>query len=123
MSFDSSMAATALWLINKRGKTVTFYRVTQGAYDPATGLAIATESAITIKALVQDFSRASDGFAFASGLVIDGDKRLSVAASSLSFAPMPGDKVTVDGNIYTVQDVKTTFAGELPVLYDMRGRT
>jgi hypothetical protein len=122
MSFDSNMVAVALKLINKRGQTVTYSRITQGAYDTSTGMASTTTTALTFKALVSDFSRASDGLAFLSGLVLEGDKKVTIPAASLPFAPLPTDRVAIDGLTYSVQSIKQVSAGESPVLYDLRVR-
>lgn len=123
MTFDATMAATALRLINKRGKTLVYSRITQGAYDPATGSASTTTTTATIKALVQDFNRASDGLAFMAGLIQEGDKRITIAAQSLPYQPLPGDRVTFDTSTMSVQSVKATFAGELAATFELRVRT
>jgi len=123
MTFDANMAALALKLITKRGKTLVFSRIVQLPYDPSTGTASTTTTTTTIKALVQDYSRASDGLAFLGGLVLEGDKRVTIAASSLTAQPLPGDRVAFDTFTMSVQSVKVTFAGELPVTYECRVRT
>jgi hypothetical protein len=116
------MVATAAKLITKRGKSVVYIKVIQGDYDPATGGTSTTETSTTIKALVKDFSRATDGMAFLSGLILSGDKSISIAASSLTDPPLPGDRITFDGFSWGVQDVKTTSSGETNIMYDLSVR-
>lgn len=123
MSFDLKMVALALRLINKRGQTITYTKITSGAYDPATGTASGGQTSFVIKALADDFNRASDGLAFLGGLVLEGDKRIRFAAAALTFAPLPGDRVAFDGFVMSVQSVKSVSAGELTALYDLRVRT
>ena len=123
MSFDANMVALALKLITKRGQTITYSKITQGAYDPATGAATTTQVDTVIKALCSDFSRASDGLAFLSGLVLEGDKRVQFAAASLTSPPLPGDRVAFEGFVMTVKTVKSVSAGELTAMFDLRVRT
>lgn len=123
MSFDTKMVALAMRLITKRGQTIVYTRVTQGVYDPATGAATTTTASYTVKGLASDFNRAQDGMAFMSGLVLEGDKKITIPSAALTFVPTPGDRVSFDGFNMTVQTVKSTSAGELTALYDMRVRT
>ena len=123
MSFDTKMANMALRLINKRGQTITYSKITAGTYDPATGSASGSQADFVIKALADDFSRATDGLAFLGGLVLEGDKRIRFAASAINFVPLPGDRVSFENFTMSVQSVKSTSAGELVVLYDLRVRT
>ena len=122
MSFDTRMVALALRMINLRGQTIAYTQTIQGAYNPSTGSASTTSTVLTCKALCSDFSRASDGLAFLSGLVLEGDKKITIAADSLPFQPLPGDRVQFDTFNMTVQSVKQESAGELAVTYDLRVR-
>lgn len=123
MSFDTKMVALALKLIKKRGQIIIYTSVVQGAYDPATGGATTAQTAYTIKGIVSDFNRAQDGMAFLSSLVLEGDKKILLAAASLPFVPKPGDRVAWDTFAMTVQTVKSTSAGELDAVFDLRVRT
>lgn len=122
MSFDSNMVALALRLINKRGQKIVYSRIVQGAYDPATGSATATQTDTIFKALVSDFNRVTDGLAFLPGLVLEGDKRVTIPAAALVNPPLPGDRTAFDGFVYSVQSVKQVSTGESAVLYDLRVR-
>lgn len=118
----ATMPATALRLLTKYGKTLTYTGVTQGAYDPATGSTSTTETVLQMKGLVEDYQRQADGAAFVNGLVLEGDKKITVAGSAFSTAPAPGDKVAFDGNVLTIKNVKATFAGEVPALFELHAR-
>ena len=117
------MVALALKLINLRGQTITYTRTVQGAYDTSTGAATATTTSQTFKALAQDFNRAQDGMAFLSGLILEGDKKITIAADSISFTPQAGDRVQFDGFEMTVQSMKQVSSGESAVVYELRVRT
>jgi hypothetical protein len=119
----ATMPATALRLLTKYGKSVTFTRVTQGAYDPATSTAPTTTTSTAVKALVEDYNKQTDGAAFVNGLVLEGDKKVTVAATALGFTPTPGDQVGFDGGVLTVKNVKATFAGEVAATYELHVRT
>jgi hypothetical protein len=123
MSLDTTIPPLALTLIAKYGKTITYTRVTQGAYDPATGLTSAGAAATTMKALVEDYQKQADGAAFVNGLVLEGDKKITAASKSFTAVPVPGDRVTVETNVLTVKNVKTTYAGEVAALYELHVRT
>ena len=124
MSFDTNMVALALRLINKRGQTITYTRIVQGAYDTTTGAAAAAvQTTYTLKALADDYTRMSDGLAFLAGLILEGDKKITIPAAALTFTPMPGDRVTFGGFTRTVQSVKSTSAGELTAIFELRVRS
>jgi len=122
MSFSTKAVATALRLITKYGKKINFTVVTQTAYDPTTGAAGTTEVMTAIKGLVSDYNKMADGAAFVSGLVQEGDKKITLAGASLLVVPKPSDKVSFDTSVMTVLNVKATFAGEVAALYELHVR-
>ncbi|MFZ6655934.1 hypothetical protein [Undibacterium sp. TJN19] len=101
---------------------MTHINVDQGAYDPTTGSAATNEASTSLKGLVEDYNRQSDGAAFVSGLVLEGDKKITIAAAALTVVPAPGDRITFDTSDMTIKNVKTTFAGDLPALYELHAR-
>ena len=118
MTLDATARPLALKLIEKFGATITYTVVTAGAYDPATSTATPTTANLTVKAVVETFS----GTVFFSDLIVAGDKKLTVPASSFSAEPKPGDKVTLDAVVYTVIACKPIFSGALAAVYEIAAR-
>jgi hypothetical protein len=122
MTLDITARALALRLIAKNGKSITYIDVIDGVYDPATGSAAPTETSYQLKGIVEDYSYRSAGAGFAAGLVREGDKHITIAASGLVFTPQAGDRVTVDGTTYAALNVKAVYSGELVAIYEVHGR-
>jgi hypothetical protein len=122
MTLNTRARATALRLIDKYGKTVTYTHAVDGVYDPATGSAAPTETTYTIKAVVEDYTLRQAGAGFQSGLIRDGDKQITIPAQGITFTPLAGDKVTVDGITYTALNIKVTYGGEDAAIHVVHGR-
>lgn len=120
MTLDVKARATALRLIAKFGKAVSYVSVTDGAYDPETGSVTPVETANSIKALIESYSLRGDGFT--SGLIREGDRKITFAASGIAFTPKAGDKVTFDSETFAVLNVGPTYSGELVAIYAVHGR-
>lgn len=118
MSLDSNAVATALRLLNKYGKQITYTHVTAGIYNPATGSATATTSAITPKVYVDVFT----GDKFWSNLIVAGDRKVLAAGDSFTTVPKPGDTLTIGAVIFTVLAVKPLYSGNSVALYEIAAR-
>jgi len=117
-ALDATLRPLAVELIAEYGKSITLTRVAaSGSYDPATASISETSTPETIKAIVEDYK----GYEFANGLILTGDKKLTVAASGLT-APNVGSTVTIDSVIFTIVSVKTEMSGELAALYYIQAR-
>ena len=109
------------------GASVTITRTTPGAYDPATGTTAAPSTATqTIIAPVEDYKGLELVAGMQGGLIQAGDKKVSLPAASLTWAPIVGDpppdpaptfSITVGGLTYAIQAVSTTEAGGVAILY------
>ncbi len=119
---DAELPGLALELIAEFGKVVVYSVVSAGVYNVATGDILPGEVNSTIKVIVEDYNLQSSGQAFASGLIESGDKKLTVAAQSFAALPTTEDKFVVDGVTYRVVNVKITYSGELPAIYELQGR-
>lgn len=119
-TLDTRFRKLAADRIAKYGVTVILTQKTPGAYDPATGAAAVTSAAVTLPAMVEEYSLNSN--AFVTGLVQQGDKKFTMAASALSTAPRPGDTVTLYGDVYTVMNVRGLWSGEQTSVYEIQGR-
>lgn len=120
MTLDTKARATALRLVAKYGKSVTYISLSDGTYDTSMGAATPVETSYTIKAVIEPYKAHSDGFS--SGVVREGDRKISFAASGLAFTPKAGDKITVDGESLAVLRTTPIYSGELVALYYVHGR-
>lgn len=120
MTLDVKARATALRLIAKLGKAVSYVSVTDGVYDPATGSVVPTEAASSIKAVIESYKMMGDGFT--SGLIRESDRKITFAASGITFTPKTGDKVTFDTETFAVLSVDPTYSGDLVAIYAVHGR-
>lgn len=109
-------------LIQQFGASVNFTQVEQGEYDPSQSEAPVVERTYIIKALVEDYNLVDSGAGFAGGLIEFGDKKITIAATSLPFTPTAGDKVEAVNQTFTIIRITTIYSGEQPALYEMQGR-
>lgn len=109
-------------MIAQFGALVTITKVTPGAYDPNTSAATPTEVAETVRALVEDYNLVDSGAGFAAGLITFGDKKITVAATAITFEPTAGDKITYNSEVFTVMRVLKTYSGEQVAIYEIQAR-
>jgi hypothetical protein len=96
------MAARVQALIGVAGETITYKRVTHGAYSTATLQSTPSVQRYPIKAGMREY-RARE----IAGLVQQGDREARIAAADLSFTPRPNDQVVIGGRTYQVVSVNT----------------
>lgn len=116
-ALDAEIGPLAVELIAEFGKALTLIRVSEGAYDTATGLTTNTEASETVNGILEDYKP----YELANGLALTGDKKATVAASGLTI-PALTDGLTIDGVRYSLVSVGTIYSGELPALYILQGR-
>lgn len=100
-----------------RGAQVMVTHSVEGTYDPTTGAASVATQATTTYALLDNYS----GIQWRDGVEV-GDKRVYLAGSALSFVPQTGDKVTIDGEVWSVVRVDRINPDGVTYLYDMQVR-
>lgn len=118
MTLDVSARASALRLIDKFGASVTYTKVTAGAYNPATGSSTPTTAASAVKAVAEVYS----GNKFFDNLITAGDRKFTCPASSFTVDPKPGDTITFESVVYTIVAVKPVYGGELAAIYEIAAR-
>jgi hypothetical protein len=116
-ALDDELGPLAVELLDEYGKTVSLIRVVVGTYDPTTSASTKTETTSTLKALVEDFKP----YAFANGLAVVGDKKLTVAAFGLTI-PNMGDGVVIDSARYAIIGIESVNSGDNAALYILHGR-
>lgn len=115
-ALDVRFLALAKRLVDKYGKSVTFYPVTDdtdgSAYDVNTGTTPATDGAAV--ATKGAFSSSNESIRVG---VRQGTRLLYVPAADFAAAPKPGDKVTFDSEDLRVVDLDIFYSGENAAMY------
>lgn len=123
-ALDITARNLAKKLINKSGKSLQIEFMGDRDYNPSTGSTTGDPSTIkTVKMVIADFDLQDSGAGFASGLIVAGDKNFSIAAADIpGLVPKSGDKITLNGDIWTIERVRETWSGEQIAKYDCQGR-
>lgn len=113
----SNLVTLARNLLTDYGESVSFSRVAEGAYDPATsGVAAGTTTNYTGYAAPTQYNRADvDG-----DLIRSSDIRLVVEQTTTE--PNIGDVVTVDGIIHRVLNVSPIKVSNVDIIYILQIR-
>ena len=109
-AFYDSLIKAANKLIADKGQTVTFTQVTEGTYDPATSSATNAETNYTVKAVLLPYNAQAVS---SSALIQQGDMKLLVSPKQSSGSAMitasPQDKVTINGELWVIVNVKPIY--------------
>lgn len=115
---DDIFGPLTLDMVGLFGKSVTHSRVTPGTYNTATGTATPTTATQTLPAIIEEYK----GAELVSGLVMSGDKKVSIAGAAFATPPKPTDTITIDGLAFTVVEVAAIYSGEDVALYVLKCR-
>ncbi len=100
--------------------TATLTRTTPGAYDPVSGTdSGGTTVTSTALAVLDSSSLQTLGYVFGDGLVQTGDIQATLPAKGLTFDPAPGDVFTAASMTFRVIGTKPTYAGSVPVMWNL----
>lgn len=118
--------ATANRMLGSKGQAITIRRVTEGAYDPATGSTTTTTTTQTGAGAVFPYS---PGLRNQPGSLIGAnDQQLLLSTldsdgAPLDPAPAPNDRVTLlDGSIHTIEAIQTLSPAGIAIMHDCRIR-
>ena len=119
MSFYSEMAEMAREEIEEYGRTITLRRNNEGSYDAATDTMVgASVSDVSVKVLFTEYRQNE----IDNTIILRGDKKVLIAATSLSFAPEHNDIIIDGGTQYKVINLSTVQPGDTPLLYKLQVR-
>lgn len=125
MSLGTAFRGLAGRLVRQFGKTVTLTISRPGGYDVTTRSATPMETASNVKGVIGEY-RTDQGQGptrqTREGQVERQDFPVWVAAVDVSERPAPGDLVTIDGDRMRVVTVRTTYATDKQVLYELQVR-
>jgi len=120
MAFYDEMAVMALEMITEFGQPVILQDAEEGEYDPATG---ENSPGVTIEQTAQGILLDFTGQEFQNNtLIIQGDKKLKIAASGLEWPPKLLIKAVIQGKPWTVISFKEINPAGTPILYELQVR-
>lgn len=111
-----TIASNVSRIIGQAGESATLRKATN-SFNATTGVNTQTPTNYTVNAHVRSYTARE-----IAGLVQQGDREVRIAASDLSVAPEPQDKITIDSHTYTVQAVDCRIFAGVGVLYIMQVR-
>lgn len=112
MSLASSLQKVANKAIGKLGGDITLQFVTTAAYDPVTGTASESTTTATVKGVLEGVN-ARD----VNDLVRGDDKKLTIAASSITSVPSTDDKIVIGGVTHQIIRMETIEQDNTAIVY------
>ena len=112
MALADSLKKAASKVLNAVGGDVTIRRVTTGAYNTTTGSIAETTADTVVKGLMEDVNARE-----VNELIQADDRRLTIAASSLTYTPTTADRIVSGGVNYQVIRVNTVSQSGVAINY------
>ena len=116
-NLDSALRKVGKTILKTFGTDVTFRRVLVGEYNTTTGKPVRTEIDKTIKGRLDAYRQHEIG-----EFVQVGDRKLTIAASDLSFEPSSEDEVLISNKKYRIVDVTSAQATDEAATHVMQVR-
>lgn len=104
--------------IEENGGTVTLRKTGTESYDTTTGELTSPTSDYATKGLIEGYSE----YFVAQGFVQAGDRKITIAASSITVVPEQGDALLIGSEEFDIINVKSEFAWDIPVIYILQVR-
>lgn len=117
MTLDATFRPLATKLLTKLGRTATYIKVTEGTYDPTTGIITNTEASSAI----HTYQSSPNDSQLASGQYLSSNAIFLLSAEELGFVPSANDKITA-GTTWTIDRVRKHSSGQYDALYECVGR-
>lgn len=117
MSLDTRIRRAARRTIHAVGTTVTIRRKTIGAYSPASGTVSSSAEDFDVTGRLDDYMDRE-----LSNTIHAGDRKLTLAASDLSFVPAVHDLIVIDDVPHDVVRVTREMAQHEPAMYVLQLR-
>jgi len=114
MALKSSLRKASRKVLNAVGGDVTIRRVTTGSYNTTTGTLGETTSDTTVKGFLEDVNSRE-----VNELIQSDDRRLTIAASSLTYEPTTADRVVVSNISYQVIRVQAVEQDNTAITYEL----
>lgn len=117
MTLDAPLRKVAKSVLAKFGTDVTIRRVTGTSYSTTTRSMVPTTSDTVIKGRLDEYLDRELG-----NIIRVGDRKLTIAASDLSYTPTVDDKVVIATLVYEVIRVQSDIATDAAAIYIMQIR-
>lgn len=114
---DETLRPLAARLVARAGTAMIWRRSDAAAYDPASGGVAATQFDLPVTGVIEEVETGH-----LDGLVVRGDRIVTLAAEPLQAEPVPGDALLIGGAMHRVVSVTTTWAGDRPALFRLHVR-
>jgi hypothetical protein len=115
---DTRMRGLAQRLVNTYGKAITLREFTGNTYDPSTGTNTPSYTDHAATGVITSFAeRLIDGSSIKTG-----DLSVTVPAKDLTFDPSTEDKVTVNGEDWSIVNPSRTYSGEEVATFQLQIR-
>jgi hypothetical protein len=114
MALASSLKKAAGKVLSSVGGDVTIRRITTGSYNTTTGAIAETASDTTVKGFVEGVSDRET-----NELIQSNDRRVTIAASSVTNVPTTADRVVIDSVSYQIIQVKTVEQANTAITYEL----
>tara|TARA_Y100001963_G_scaffold150985_1_gene233055 strand:+ start:2700 stop:3056 length:357 start_codon:yes stop_codon:yes gene_type:complete len=114
MAISSSLRKAASSVLKAVGGDVTIRRVVPGTYNTTTGAIAETTTDTTVKGFVEDVNDRE-----VNELIQSNDRRLTIAASSLTNVPTTTDRVVISSISYQIIRVKTEEQNNTAITHEL----
>ena len=114
MSLANALKKAASKTLGALGGDVTIRQVTAGSYNTTTGAITESTSDTTIKGVVSNVTRNE-----VNDLIESQDKRVTISAGDLTFAPTTKDRVVISNVEFKIIQVITEEQFNIPVKFDL----
>ena len=114
MSLANALKKAASKTLGALGGDITIRQVTAGSYNTTTGAITESTSDTTIKGVVSNVTRNE-----VNDLIESQDKRVTISAGDLTFAPTTKDRVVISNIEFKIIQVITEEQNNIPVKFDL----
>lgn len=104
----------AYTLLGDFGKTLTLQVITNGAYDPSTGISAVTTTTESVMGCLVNYSNYLQA---GSGLIKRGDRRALLRAKGMTAVPKQGDRLVDGSTNYEIVEVQKVEDSGVAVIY------
>lgn len=114
MTRADSLQKVASKVINRFGGEAKVRYISTEGYDTATGTIRESDTYVSTKGIVEGVTSRE-----VNELVQAGDKRLTIAALDLSVAPQAKDRITIEGVMHQVIEIRKQEQDNKPITYEL----
>ena len=114
MALADSLQIVASKVITRFGGEVKVRYISTEGYDIATGTIRESDTYVSTKGIVEDVTSRE-----VNELIQAGDKRLTIAALDLSVAPQVKDRITIEGVMHQVIEIRKQEQDNKPITYEL----